>query len=726
MIDLPEPTDREALGSLRALDVRLDLDGERLFLRERHEHLSPKSLALLALIMSRPQQIVSKDDMLTYVWEGRAMSDAVITTAMKELRAAIRDKARKPKYIETVHGKGYRFIPAVTKELPEPLKTPDFVSASAPQSVQTTAGASAGPGFQQVAAFLLVSVLALAAILYTLKQTNTELSGGPETGILAVLPFEVIGPENSSSYFAETIQDGLISRLANLNGLKVIAKSSISAFTRNNTPTLDIGKELGATAFLEGSVQQAGDRIRLNVRLVNADEGTTRWSNKYDQVLSSANYFDIQSSILEEVSLSLMSELNVADRALLNATPTTDLRANEFFYLAKRTFELREVADYVNAALLELDKALAIDPEYVSALALKAHVELAQYWYLSKGREWIDRADVTLKRAEALAPNDPALMVVRGYYHYWGFRDYARASAALEKAMEIAPNRSDVWELSAYVARRQGRFQDTLQYLYKARELNPLDIELVTEVIETQAALGPSAETVALGEDYLLRYSQNYDLIDNLERMWRLRGEPEKAFAILEGGVALPDWLFYTKRVRTALLTHDTAAIERSLADLAEQSNGSAQHFLVQKMFEIDAAVHREDDAAIETLRQEIKNRVENTPTVFRPDWTPNGHWTPVDVPSYLGDTARVEALLVEYEANFVPDYWQTARHWSSIARALARVGLKERALDYIEKYVALYGPMSVLRFEDNHVYKDVRLSPRYARLKVNAQQLLP
>ena len=96
-----------------------------------------------------------------------------------------------------------------------------------------------------------------------------------------------------------------------------------------------------------------------------------------------------------------------------------------------------------------------------------------------------------------------------------------------------------------------------------------------------------------------------------------------------------------------------------------------------------------------------------------------------MDVPSYLGDASVVEAMVNDYEMQFVPDYWQTARHWSTIARALARIGNVNASMDYIEQYVTLYGPLSVLRFENNHVFAEVRQTSRYRGLIAEARQLL-
>ncbi|MBO6506436.1 MAG: hypothetical protein JJ850_07485 [Kordiimonadaceae bacterium] len=572
---------------------------------------------------------------------------------------------------------------------------------------------------------VIFATMLLVAVFVAIAPEPTEQQVAVEKGVLAVLPFDSVGQENTGADLAANFQDSLISSLANMSGVKVIAKSSVLAFVESQMPLHLIEQELGATAYLSGSIERDGPRVRIQARLTDTKSGLVDWTRTYDRELSSDSYFEVQSEILSGISRSLSNGFNFADQAKLSRRPKTDLGASDLFYRAKRIFELREVDNYLTATLEELEKALVIDPDYVSALSLKAHVELAQYWYASRGREWIEKADKTLKAAEALAPEDPGTMVVRGYYHYWGFRDYDKASAILERAMDLAANRSDVWELSAYVARRQGRFKETLTYLSRARELNPLDIELVTEVIETQATLGALQDTIQLGNAYLERYPDNYDLIDNMDRMWRLRGAPDRAYAVLENEVAAPNWGFYSRRTRTALLTQDRGNIERALQDLRNQSSGSVEHFLIERMFAIDAAKLSGNLEEVETLEQEIRQKVANTPFAFQNEWTPNGLWTPVDVPSYLGDTAAVEAAVRDYEMQFAPDYWQTARHWSSIASALARVGLVDASMNYIERYVTLYGPLSVLRFENNPVYRDARKSPRYQRLISEARRLL-
>lgn len=574
-------------------------------------------------------------------------------------------------------------------------------------------------------ALVIFATMLLVAVFVANAPEPAEQQAAGEKGVLAVLPFEKAGQDNASDDLVANFQDSLISSLSNTSGVTVIAKSSVLAFVDSQMPVHLIEQELGASAYLAGSIERDGSRVRIRARLIDTSSGMVEWTRTYDRELSSDSYFEVQSEILSGISRSLSRGFNFADQAKLSRRPKTDLGASDLFYRAKRIFELREVDNYLAATLEELDKALGIDPDYVSALALKAHVELAQYWYASRGREWIEKADMTLKAAEALAPEDAGVMVVRGYYHYWGFRDYDKASAILESAMDLAVNRSDVWELSAYVARRQGRFKETLAYLSRARELNPLDIELVTEVIETQATLGALQDTIQLGNAYLERYPDNYDLIDNMDRMWRLRGAPDRAYAVLENGVAAPNWGFYSRRTRTALLTGNKTYIDQSLQDLRKQSSGSVEHFLIERMFAIEAAKLIGNLEEAQILEQEIRQKVLSTAFAFQKSWTPNGLWTPVDVPSYLGDTAAVEAAVRDYEMQFAPDYWQTARHWSSIARALARVGLVDASMNYIERYVTLYGPLSVLRFENNQVFDEVRKSTPYQSLISEARRLL-
>lgn len=571
---------------------------------------------------------------------------------------------------------------------------------------------------------VLMSTIMLVFIFVTLApkpQEQTLLEG---SGIVAVLPFVQLGNSNNTSNFASNLHADLVSQLTEFKGLKVIAQSSTEAFVDSRMPIYLIDDELGATAYLDGSVEVSEARFSIEVRLVDATDGALKWSRSFNGDYSTDSYFDMQSDILEGVSRTLTNAFSTADQIRLKERPRTALQASEHFYRAKRMFELREVPDYINATLTQLDKALEIEPDYVNALTLKAHVELAQYWYASQGRDWIEKANETLLKAEGLAPNNAGVLVVRGYYHYWGFRDYDKASETLDQAMSIGPNRSDVWELSAYVARRRGEFRDALSYLSQARELNPLDLELVTEVIETQATLGALQDTISLGEKYLQRHPNNYDLIDNLDRMWRLLGEPERAFAVLENGVSMPNWGYYSRRVRTAVLTQNINLIGPALDELRAQSDDSIENFLVATMYAIDAAAIAGDTETVLRLQEDIRQRVSGTPFNFQSDWTPNGHWTPVDVPSYLGDIAGVQAVVSQYEDTFVADYWQTARHWSSIARALARVGLNEQALDYIEQYVILYGPLSVQRFESSHVFDEIRQSSRYQKLIEYARSL--
>ena len=294
---------------------------------------------------------------------------------------------------------------------------------------------------------------------------------------IAVLPFENLSDDKANAYFAEGMQDEILTRLAGIGDLKVISRTSTRRYASRPDNLKVVGSELGAAHILEGSVQKSGDSVRVNVQLIDARTDTHLWAQTFDRKL--ANVFAVESEVAQQIADVLKAKLSPQEtRALAQAT-TQNAEAYDHFLRAEfqwhRAFETQDVGNY-DAADGEYSKAIALDPNFALAYARRAYNQLSMHWAakrisparLVEVKAWIDRAI-------ELAPELPAAHSALAYYDYWGLRHYADAMAEFERTVQLAPNNTDALAGMGYVHRRLGQWNEALASLQKVIAISPRD-----------------------------------------------------------------------------------------------------------------------------------------------------------------------------------------------------------------------------------------------------------
>lgn len=731
------------LQGMRSGRLYLDAREQRLFVNQTPVHLGPTAFHVLSVLMDRPQQLVTKDDLIDAVWDGRAVTDAVITTAMREVRRAISDPARNPEFIETVRGRGYRFIKPVEQE------TAPTPPAKEPQSNEDSAGSTAPPHLAQptlttIRIFTLIVAAAALAVLTGLIYIGFERGFAPapapqkqspiqvqstqsviDSMSIAVLPFSLNGTTDVQEQFAAGIHDDLLTRLSKISDLRVISRTSVMKYQGSDTQIPEIAQELDVASIVEGSVQRLGDRAKITVKLIDGASDRLIWAETYDRNLITSNLFDTQAEITSEIATKLKANLNAAEAIAIRRVPTKSLPAYEAYYRGKVMFETAPVDDWLELSIAAFDEALLLDPDFIEALAAKARAQLAYFWYQGASRDWIDRADGTLLRAEAIAPDEPQVQIVRGYYHYWGFRNYEAAATLARRALETAPSMAQASELLAYVSRRQGDFNQTMSALEQAHTLDPLDLELATERLETYAPLGFYSDADMMVQVATRLNPQSFDLANNEALMWRLRGDAKKAYSVMSRELMVPAYVQFARLADLALLTQDNALIDRAFDDWSHVANPPASANQSFQILRAEALFNRGNKAAARNLLTTYM--AEQGDTVFEGfSWTPNGRIFPPDVPALMGDAEKVRAMVADYENAAPTDFWQIQKHWTSIIEALARIGDMDDALTYMERYIATFGPQAFFRFTIEPAVEPLREHPRYKALADKAKAWHP
>jgi TolB-like protein/class 3 adenylate cyclase/Flp pilus assembly protein TadD len=305
---------------------------------------------------------------------------------------------------------------------------------------------------------------------------TTAMAAVPEKSI-AVLPFENLSDEKQNAYFTDGIQDEILTGLSVVADLKVISRTSVMQYKTGTKRNLrEIATELGVAHVLEGSVQRAGNRVRVTAQLIDARTDSHIWAEHYDRDL--ANVFAIQSEIAENIVAQLKANLTTSEKVAIAVRPTRDLEAFDLYLQAKQLVEtFHETPDWKETllkALRLLDEAISRDGNFALAYCLAARANDALYWFnLDNTPTRLAEAKVAAQKALELAPGLGQAHLAQALVYYQGSRDYAHAREELAIARRALPNSAEVYSLSGLIDRRQGRWEDAVKNLEKAAELDP-------------------------------------------------------------------------------------------------------------------------------------------------------------------------------------------------------------------------------------------------------------
>ena len=312
---------------------------------------------------------------------------------------------------------------------------------------------------------------------------SSEPAEKPDKSI-AVLPFTNFGTSSDTDYFVDGFQEDILTNLAKVSDLKVISRTSVLAYGGDITDAREIGKALGVSFLLEGSVQKAGDRIRLNVRLVDARSEREVWAEQYDR--QAGDLFAVQSELSQAIITQLKAHLSQNEKAAIEARPTRDLLAYDFYLQAKESFFQD---NYVRAAQL-LEASLLRDPQFTLAYCLLAEVHLFAYRFagdltparLAKAKE---AADTALR----LQPNLPESHLANAQFYYYGLRDFEKARQELSATAGAPIDQAKFLEMAALIGRHLGKWREAIRDGRRAMELDPNNPFIANELVESYIAV---------------------------------------------------------------------------------------------------------------------------------------------------------------------------------------------------------------------------------------------
>jgi serine/threonine protein kinase/Tfp pilus assembly protein PilF len=339
-----------------------------------------------------------------------------------------------------------------------------------------------------IAAFI-ASLVALAAAMGW-NVWKSELVHRPVTNGIAVLPFENLSPDPENAYFAEGIQEEILTRLASIADLKVISRTSTQYYQNKPRNLREIAKQLGVANILEGSVQKAADQVRVNVQLINAQTDSHLWADTYDRKLT--DIFGVESEIAKAIAESLQAKLTGREEQALVVKPTNNPEAYDA-YLRGLAFEARSgySNDLVRKAISFYERAVELDPNFALAWARLARMDALLYFYRddTATASWGDAAKRALENAQKLEPNSPETLLALGWYQYRVLPDYGLAKTTFKQVSKMLPSSSEVPFALGAVTRREGHWDQSIAYFEQALALDPRNANLLMTAAWTYAML---------------------------------------------------------------------------------------------------------------------------------------------------------------------------------------------------------------------------------------------
>ncbi len=357
--------------------------------------------------------------------------------------------------------------------------------------------------------FVIIGVFALviALLLYDrYRPGKTSPSSNALQKSIAILPFENLSEEKANAYFAEGIQDEILTKLAAVRDLKVISRTSTAKYQSKPDNLKTVAQELGVSTILEGAVQRAGDKVRVNVQLIDSNSDAHLWAKSYDRELK--DILAVESEVAEQIADALKANLSPSESHVLAAVRTQNTEAYDLFLRAQYEFHKAESslsADAYDRADAFYRQTLERDPNFAPAAAGLAYSRLSRHWFVSPlTAQELQEVKSIVDRALALAPDSPEPHFALGVFFYWGHRQYDEALAEFNRTLELQPNNASARQFCGWVYRRRGEWERSITDVRRAQELDPRDAQIPANLGATYAMLRQWKDAEQVGSNALV------------------------------------------------------------------------------------------------------------------------------------------------------------------------------------------------------------------------------
>jgi TolB-like protein/cytochrome c-type biogenesis protein CcmH/NrfG len=559
---------------------------------------------------------------------------------------------------------------------------------------------------------------------YTARNTGsaTEL---PAKSI-AVLPFENLSDDKNAAYFADGIQDEILTKLASIADLKVISRTSTARYKSKPENLKTVSQQLGVATVLEGSVQKAADKVRINVQLIDAHLDSHLWAKSYDRNIE--DVFAVESEVAQEIADSLQAKLSPAEASTVARAPTKDPQAYDLFLKGEheqRVANSNFRSESFDQAARWYKEAIARDPKFALAIAQLAICRLRQHWLTDPLTEFdLAEAGQMAKQAVTLAPDLAQAHVAMGVFHYYGFRDYEPALTEFQRALELQPNNSPALQFIAAVHRRQARWTPTLDELRRALEQDPRDANIASTIAETQLLLRNWKEAEEMARHALTidpheAVGMHVLLLSTLNRT----GKAEEALRLLASfppnDLSIPNTGTYDMviggRANTFVLGRDFDSAAKTWEAAAVSTIAERQQLAARVVLHVLAgnlnSARKEAEKARELLETRVRAHPQDIRSLRALSWV------------YLALNRKSDALKVAQQTlTLLPperDAFLGTDNLASLTEVQAQAGAAGEAVQNLRKLLSMAAgdTISIVRLKIDPVWDPIRNDPGFQQL---------
>jgi TolB-like protein/Tfp pilus assembly protein PilF len=578
----------------------------------------------------------------------------------------------------------------------------------------------------EAAIALLVVAAVVAAFIFVLRKPTRSLLSIAEKSI-AVLPFENLSEDKANAYFAEGIQDEILTRLSKIADLKVISRTSTQHYKSAPENLTEIARQLGVAHIVEGSVQKSGDAVRVNVQLIKAANDSHLWADTFDRKLT--DIFSVESEVAKAIADQLRAHLTGREEQVLAAKPTENLEAYDA-YLRGLAYSLKTANTSANSlgAQKYLREAVRLDPKFALSWALLSIVDARGYISLSLQPTAALREEVrqAAETALTLQPNLGEAVLAKGQYHYACLKDYDTAVRYFEQARQFLPNNSQIPASLAYVARRRGQWDRSESYFNEAERLDPRNLRLLTQHALSYKILRRFPEALRKLDQVLNITPDDLDTLVQKATIAQAEGDLPRASQLLAPLHPADDAPALETQVYQAILERRPAPIIPRLTEILAKPDPALGYYNGELRFWLGWAQQVAGDraAAQETWRQA---RSELEPFLKEQPENDNLMGDLALTNMALGDKAAALALS-ERAMAAVPIEKDALNGPGSIeilARVAAQMGEPDRAIATLQKllsisYIGVLAenvPLTPALLRLDPMFDPLRNDPRFQKL---------
>jgi TolB-like protein/DNA-binding winged helix-turn-helix (wHTH) protein/Flp pilus assembly protein TadD len=575
--------------------------------------LTPRVFETLLYMVEHHEAVLDKERIMEAVWPDSIVEENNLAQAISKLRQVFGETPGSHSYIVTVPGRGYRFVAEVNKRNGNIVSRGPADSTTTPTSVhgpteadptadrhrllRKARGGTSPSNWRifgaAIAAIIVVGLAALFFVRYRSLPTSVRAPSSPAPAdavlsvpariaekSIAVLPFENRSDEKENAYFADGIEDEILTRLSNIADLKVISRTSTRQYQSKPANLREIAKQLGVANILEGSVQKVADQVRVNVQLINVQSDSHLWAETYDRKLT--DIFVVESEIAKGIAESLQAKLTGHDEQALAVKPTSNPEAYDA-YLRGLSFDARfhfsfGYPDLGLKAVGFYERAVQLDPKFALAWARLSRAHAVLYFRVFDTTD--ARRDATknaLENAQKLQPDSAETQLALGYYQFQVLRDYGLAKTTFKELSKMLPGRSEVPYALGLVTQREGDWDESVAHFEQALTLDPRNAEILIDAARNYAMVRQFPAALKL-------YDRALDIIPNdpyltatKPRIYQAQGNlKEAAKMLVEVNAQTPSTIALVTKITQLRLERNYAEAVRLLqARLAQFHFGS-------------------------------------------------------------------------------------------------------------------------------------------------------